>query len=349
MMVPSSLYRRWISVFAAGCVAAGALLLPASSSAAVAQRCTAYTIPVRIADPGPAAERLWGELCYPAGGQPRTVQLLVHGNTYDHRYWDFPVGHGYYSYVRAATAGGYATFDVDRVGSGRSSHPPSDRLDWTAGAVALHDVIGALRAGRLDGHAFDRVIWVGHSAGSFHAWIEIPRYHDVDGAILTSGGLDTSNLAHDRVWLADMYPAADDPKFANSGLDSGYFTTRPGMRADMFYYPATADPAVVSADEAAKDVFSTKPTASVPVPHQIRVPVLLVVGQKDFVMCDGVTKYDCTRPGTVRAFESAYYPPEARLQVATVPLTGHDLALSTTAPATDAVMLHWARATVPAR
>lgn len=349
-MVPSFLRRRWICVFIAGCMAVGALLLPACSSPAVAApRCAAYTIPVRIADPGPATERLWGELCYPAGRPPSTVQLLVHGNTYNHEYWDFPVGHGYYTYVRAAIGGGYATFNVDRVGSGRSSHPPSNQLDWTAGAVALHDAITVLRSGRLDGHAFTRVIWAGHSAGSFHAWLEIPRYHDVDGAILTSGGLDTSNLAHDRIWLTDMYPAVNDPKFANSGLDSGYFTTKPGMRADMFFYSPTADPAVISADEANKDVFSTKPTAPVPLPHQIRVPVLLVVGQQDFVLCDGVTKYDCTRPDTVRAFESTYYLPEARLQVATVPLTGHDLALSRSAPATDAIMLRWARATVPAK
>ncbi|MGI8331420.1 hypothetical protein ACRYCC_15775 [Actinomadura scrupuli] len=49
---------------------------------------------------------------------------------------------------------------------------------------------------------------------------------------------------------------------------------------------------------------------------------------------------------TVRAFEAQYYLPEARLTVTTIPDTGHDLALSTTAPTTDALMLRWALATI---
>ena len=36
-----------------------------------------------------------------------------------------------------------------------------------------------------------------------------------------------------------------------------------------------------------------------------------------------------------------YYSPEAHLKVAVIPGTGHDLALSTTAPITDAVMIGW--------
>jgi hypothetical protein len=37
---------------------------------------------------------------------------------------------------------------------------------------------------------------------------------------------------------------------------------------------------------------------------------------------------------------------KARLKLVIVPGTGHDLALSTTAPLTDAVMVPWARRTV---
>jgi hypothetical protein len=44
---------------------------------------------------------------------------------------------------------------------------------------------------------------------------------------------------------------------------------------------------------------------------------------------------------SVRSFESQYYSPEAHLKVAVIPDTGHDLALSTTAPITDAVMIGW--------
>src|SRR5580704_3201861 len=119
-----------------------------------APTCAAYTLPVRIADRGPADQTMWGQLCYRGDHEPGTVQLLVHGATYNHLYWNFPYGNGYYSYVDAATDAGYATFDVDQIGAGNSSHPPSSELTLDAGAVAVHDVVTALRSGAVDGHAF---------------------------------------------------------------------------------------------------------------------------------------------------------------------------------------------------
>jgi hypothetical protein len=105
--------------------------------------CSDHTLAVRIADPGPADQAMWGQLCYRGSREPATVQLLVHGATYNHLYWNFPYENGYYSYADAATAAGYATFDIDRIGDGNSSHPPSTDLDLNAGAVALHDAVTA--------------------------------------------------------------------------------------------------------------------------------------------------------------------------------------------------------------
>ena len=69
----------------------------------------------------------------------------------------------------------------------------------------------------MDGHAFAHVILVGHSVGSVEAWIEAARYHDVDAMIVT-GALHA--LSPDLPALqSDLYPAADDPEFAGSGLD----------------------------------------------------------------------------------------------------------------------------------
>ena len=73
---------------------------------------------------------------------------------------------------------------------------------------------------------------------------------------------------------ANLYPAVDDPKFAGSGRDPGYLTSKPGTRESLFYAAAPS------------------------------------------------------------------------LTVVTIPETGHDLALSTTAPLTDAVMLAWSAATI---
>jgi len=297
---------------------------------------------------------MWGQLCYRGPVEPKTVQLVVPGATYNHIYWDFPYGHGYYSYVDAATAAGYATFNVDRIGTGSSSHPPSADVTVTANAVALHDAITDLRAGTVDGHRFQHVIWVSHSLGSLVGWYEISRYHDVDAAILT-GALHAVSPDLGAAIGGDVYPAADDPAFADSGLDPGYLTTVPGSRESLFYYPATANPAVVALDEATKDtgtvaelgIFSaiTLPPDQAP-SQQITVPVLLVDGQQDAIFCQEVTQYNCAGPASVLSYESQYYPPQAHLQVAIIPGTGHDLALSTTAPLADAIMIGWALSAV---
>ena len=325
------------------------------ASAIPALTCSDHTLAVSIADPGPADQTMWGQLCYHGSREPGTVQLLVHGATYNHLYWNFPYGNGYYSYVDAATAAGYATFDIDRVGDGNSSHPPSSELTLTAGAVALHDAVSALRTGAVDGHAFQHVIIVGHSMGSVEAWIEAGTYHDVDAVIIT-GALHALNPNLPALAQADVYPAVDDPEFADSGLDPGYITTRPGTREALFYDPATANPAVVALDEASKDTstvaeldgllsLESEPPAEQP-STQITVPVLVVVGADDDIFCTGVTAYNCASAASVESFESQYYSPAAHLKVVTIPDTGHDLALSTTAPITDAVMLGWSLSVV---
>lgn len=334
-------------------VLAAAAVLPTASAHADGlpePTCAAYTLPVAITDPGPADQTMWGQLCYRGSREPATVQLLVHGATYNHLYWDFPYGDGYYSYVDAATAAGYATFDVDRIGDGNSSHPPSTDVTLTAGAVALHDAVTALRTGTVGGHPFHHVIMVGHSLGSVEAWIEAARYHDVHAVIIT-GALHQLNPNLAALAQADVYSAVDDPKFADSGLDPGYLTTRPGTREALFYDPATANPAVVALDEAGKDtdtvgeldgLFSleSEPVSEQP-SSQVNVPVLVVVGADDNIFCTGVTAYNCASAASVQSYESQYYPAAAHLRVVVIRDTGHDLALSTTAPLTDAVMIGW--------
>lgn len=311
-----------------------------------AVRCTDHVLNVRIADPGPADQKIWGRLCIGEGRRPTAVQLLVPGGTYSHVYWDLPYGGGRYSYAREAAAAGYATFNVDRVGIGHSSHPPGAQLTVTAGAIALHDVITALRAGRVGGYAFSHVIWVGHSVGSFTAWDEAARYQDVDAMILT-GAMHAFNLQAALQGQAALYTATDDPRFADSGLDADYMTTKPGTR-EGFYSPDTTDPHVVALDEANKATMTTGELAgpSATPPYRINVPVLLLVGGNDALFCVGVTQYSCSDPKSVLAFESQFYPPAAHPQVVVIPGAGHSVALSTVAPLATAAMIRWTRSVI---
>lgn len=323
-----------------GAVAGGATTAGAATRAV---HCTGHVVHVRTSETGPADQWIWGRLCH-AGTHPSgTVQLLVPGGTYGHTYWDLPYGDGSYSYARNAAAAGYTTFDIDRVGIGHSSHPAGATLDFPAQAVALHDVIGALRAGLVGGHAFAHVMWVGHSVGSELAWDEIPRFDDVDAVILT-GALHAVNPVTGAEGVAALHRATQDPRFAGSGLDADYFTTKPGTREKLYYGPATTDPRVVAADEATKETMTTgelKGSAAT-APHRIAAPVLLLDGGDDALFCAGVIAYDCGDPASVRAYESSFYP-QAQVSVVIVPDAGHSVALSTAAPRATAAMIAWSR------
>ncbi|MFI5936450.1 alpha/beta hydrolase [Actinoplanes sp. NPDC051494] len=333
---------RVLASVLAGLLAGITLVTPASASPH--QRCTDHTVDVRLSDPGPAVHHLWGRLCWRGTTPPATVQLLVPGGTYDHHYWDLSPR---YSYVAAATSAGFATFSVDRVGSGTSSHPPSGIMSNHAEAVALHDVVTALRSGTLG--RFRSVIWVGHSLGSIIGAFEISRYHDVD-AFIATGMLHEINTDYFAETAGSVQPANQDPAFAGLGLDDGYTTTRPGVRS-QFYAPGTVTPGVLAAEERTKSfqpaldfaevaALLTPAAPELSATRDIGVPVLVVGGQDDRTYC-GPGFADCTNSATVLAHEAPYYQ---HVRVVVVPRTGHSLGLSTTAGYTYRKMLAWSRA-----
>ena len=321
-------------------------------------QCGTHQVHVAMSDGGPQDRTIVGQLCYRGPVLPRTVQLLVHGSSYNHLYWDFPYQNSYYSYVGAATLAGYATFNIDRLGAGESSHPSGLQLDMTAGAVALHNVISKLRSGdaEVGGHAFEDVVWVGHSLGSFYGWAEVAAYHDVDALILT-GALHASSPSWLAGAFAASYPASEDPLFAGRpGVDwSLYVTSRPGTRGGMFYYAPTTDPQVVAVDEQNKDTVAVGelPGLSLPTlpPDQapsrlITVPVLVVVGANDGLYC-APDALNCSDQSALQQYEASYYSPQAQLQVVVLPQTGHDLNLHLTAPAGYVLAQAWALTHVP--
>lgn len=326
---------------------------PSSGQGAERASCQPMHVPVTVASvPG---ARLRGELCLPAGRPPRTVLLLVHGASYGHAYWDWPQDPSRYSYVRAALAAGYATFNVDRLGAGQSTRPLSAQVTLTNGAEALHDAITQLRSGAMGGPEFSRVIWVGHSFGSIYAWIEASMYRDVDAFVLT-GIAHTFKNSTFGSGGDDFYPASQDPKFAGSGLDPGYLTTRPGTRGKLFYYAPGADPSVIALDEELKDTATATelaeglPLVESPPPETapsraIVVPTFIVLGDNDNLVCGPPDGLDCTGE-VIAAAESPYYSREAGLEVAVIPNTGHNLQLHLSARDSTTEILEWIRNTL---
>jgi len=294
-------------------------------------------IPVALAPGQPRDNTISGELCStPAERRPGSmVQLLVPGATYTLDYWDFGTVTGIrYSYARDVAVRGIATFAIDPLGSGDSSRPASSQITAQADAYVDHQVVQALRHGRTAGARFGKVITVGHSLNSLIVWDEAIAYHDVDGVIVTGVA---HSLAAAFASSGGFYPAIKDPRFASSGLDSGYLTTVPGTRGTLFYHLPDADPAVTALDEARKDVFSgTELTTALPVvsgtaTQAIDVPVLDILGSNDFTTCGLSTAghvFNCSSGPAVVAQETSFYSPRAQLHACVIPGSGHDVSLA---------------------
>lgn len=312
------------------------------------QRCRARDVPVLRPN---TTFTMHGELCVPRGPRPSTVWVLVPGGTYNQEYWDFSYEPNTYNFRLAMNEAGDATMTLDRLGTGGSSRPPSVVLSADAQARAVHEVIQALRSGRL-GPRFDRVILGGHSVGSSITILEAGTYRDVDGVLITglTHRLHMPELL--RLFTEDFHTANQDEKFAGEGYDPGYLTTKPGHRYRAFHRPGETDPRVVATDEATKDVFTATEGADAiglgavsPYSARIRAPVMLVMGQLDPYLCPPVDN-PCSDAESLRRAEAPSYPSASSFDTFVVDGYGHSLNLAPNAPAYHRAVLDWADAHV---
>jgi pimeloyl-ACP methyl ester carboxylesterase len=342
-------HTLWLLVSVAAVLAMllGALA-PAQPAAAEAKlECSDYTLDVTLSSLATDTYQVIGTLCSQGPAAGKTVQLLLHGSTYARYYWDFPYQAEHYSYVRAATKRGYATFNLDRIGNGASDHPASDLVDIYANAFVVHQVVEALRAGEVASQSFEKIIVVGHSMGSMTTINYAGSFPgEADGIILTG-------ILHDINWpwasshlLATLYPAMLDPKFAGQSLDPGYFTTWPDKRGYAFYYLANADPKVIALDESLKQTttigeLNTGPGMCFdPISFQIEGPVLVVIGEYDYLFCGNLV--NCSDKAAVQNYEEAFYSAQACVETAVINDAGHVLNLQLNADAAYSQMLAWA-------
>ena len=319
--------------------------LSAATAAADDTRCENVSFSVTIGGPLPGPYRIVGELCTPGHGTQAPLQLLVHGATYNHLYWDFPFDPDHYSYVRHANQAGFATLAIDRLGAGASDHPLGALVTVHESANTIHQIVTSLRNGSTADSCgnpiqFDRIVLVGHSFGSNISWTEAGTYGDVDGVIL-SGISHLTNPPGAALTQADSYPAQLDPLFANAGFPDGYFTSIPGTRGALFYNLPDADPRVVAVDEANKDVVSLglliDQFTTYGLTQNIHVPVLNVNGDFDTLSCNLPS---CTASGSL-ANEASNYPPDAQYKLVIVPDAGHSINLHRNAPFWYGVAHQW--------
>lgn len=326
------------------CAVAATVLVPSVARAEEGGlRCEEVTFPVTLSPSGADVYNVFGVLCSRGSIHHKTVQIALHGSTYGHLYWDWPFQPETYSYMRRATAAGYAVLSLDRIGIGRSDHPPAEDVTIEANAHVVHEIVQALRGGDLVVPSFgrieaERVVLVGHSLGSVISIAEAATYADVDGVVLT-GVTHTITPALGDIF-AILYPASLDPRFAGSGIPDGYLTTLPGTRT-IFYYVPSADPAVIAVDEQTKETVTGAELATAPpalgLSTGIHVPVLVVVGDFDQAFCNPPS---CTESDTL-AIEPGFYPPDACAEAVAILGAGHDLNLQFQAQEAYDVVLEW--------
>lgn len=262
------------------------------SRAAGGTPCRSYLFTVALTEGSPAVNQVYGELCARGRVTASTpLQILLHGGTYDHAYWDWPFQPRRYSYVEQATRQGFATLNLDRLGYGRSDHPDPNGLDFAVHGYVTHQIV------RLMDSRFRTIVLNGHSMGGITA--EHAAAHGGVDAVIISG------LAADRGATTrqepTFHPAEQDPKFADAGLPPGYLTSIPDTRAGMFLDGGEYDPAIVPYEEELKDTVAVAELRAVQGPPETKqattVPTLSVLGRYDLIACGDTG--DCrTDPAT---------------------------------------------------
>ncbi|MEU4674623.1 alpha/beta hydrolase [Amycolatopsis sp. NPDC023774] len=285
-----------------------------------------------------------GTLCAPEGAE--TVLVLTPGATYNSTYWDFPYQPDTYSFTRAMNRAGYATMNIDLLGTGRSSKNPPLLLTSAVQAAAVHDVIRHVRG------EFGRVVLAGHSLGSAIDVLEAATYHDVD-ALLVTGEEHRVNLADTATLFGtDLVPAPLDPGFTRTGYGLTELTTATGRRYEAFHAPGEADPAVVAMDEQTKDAFALAEAPDAigiailtTYSGRITVPVLIAMGERDKYFC-GYLAATCSEPG-ILAEEGPYYRGAKSLDAYVLPTSGHDLNLNPRTAQLHAAVTSWLGRVLP--
>ncbi|GAA4758346.1 alpha/beta hydrolase [Actinomycetospora chibensis] len=284
---------------------------PGSESASGAQ-CQGYFFPVEVNN---KTYKVWGQLCTddPATLAEQPIQVLIHGGTYNHAYFDWSYQPDRYNYVRYMTQRGFATLNLDRLGYGYSDHPPAVSLNFDVAANTLHQVVQHLRNGSV-GTRFTKVVANGYSMGGLTAQVAAARYRDLDAIAVHAVGHGLLTPRSTARLGTLVQPALLDPKFRGQpyALDPGYLTSIPGQRTLFFGPPGTYDEAQLPVEERTKDIVGATELADITLKsytdltRNITVPVLWSPGRFDKIWCG--TTDDCnTDPMT--ANEPNFYRP----------------------------------------
>ena len=293
-----------------------AVLVPSGAGAAQGGlRCEEVSFPVTLSPGDANVYNVFGVLCSRGSIHHKTIQITLHGSTYSHLYWDWPFQPETYSYMRRATAAGYAVLNLDRIGIGQSDRPPA--------ADGHHRVQCATWSTRSSRRCAAAIWSCPRSAASAPSgWRS--SAHSLGSRDLDPGGGHLRRRgrrgADRRVAHRDPGPGGDlrdpvsgEPRSALRGAEHpGRLSHHPARRPRHLLLPAvrrSPGPRARRADQGDRDhgPSSTRPFPALGLSGGVHVPVLVVVGDLDLAFCDAPS---CTASGSL-ATEPSFYPADA--------------------------------------
>lgn len=237
------------------------------------------------------------------------LQVLLHGGSYDHGYWDIGTVNGRnYSYVEYMAARGYALLAIDLPGTdGRTGGD----VELDAVAKAIGGALRRIRAGATpvpSRFATNGISLVGHSLGGTLATYILGHFGTADRLVVMSTGFGPERGAS----FGD-----------GQGLDARaetYVEFPPEERAERFFYRRGVDPEVVAWDAEHlrrtvsrrlwQEAIAARNDPERSGVFEVACPTLIQLGEFDAVM-----------PGSAAASEAAHW--RGRAEVVSIPGVGH--------------------------
>ncbi|KAK3353292.1 Alpha/Beta hydrolase protein [Lasiosphaeria hispida] len=289
--------------------------------------------------------RVKGTYCRPASSSrhhhyPPTLQLLVHGGSYNRDIWS---GHPFgddYNWHASAIARGYHTLAIDRLAHGGDTYRRyPDPITVVQGPLQMEIIHQLIRAVRLGGRrsplprAFRRVVYVGHSYGAMLGTALVGKYpEDVDGLVVMGFGVFV-NMARTWEMMRFMPAALVDTRFKR--LPLGYLAGSSRRGREEVFYTGFYDDRIPGWDYRHQDTVTVGEICSVgfvePAEGFRGKPVLAVTGASDVIFCSGELPGTCEEK--MEATGLLMFP-NAKPEVFIPRNTGHGLTLHLTAAQT---------------
>ena len=167
-----------------------------------------------------------------------TLQVLVHGWTYNHRYWD-PYGAAKpgRSYARFMAKKGYIVLALDLLGTGASSVPNGDILNFTESVSSLGQVLTPIRSQqRLQKYLIQHIALVGHSGGTILSVLTAGTLPHITDFLIATG------------WSYAPHQVPFTPEIIDAALQTPYARFPSDLRTALFYHTPSAKPRQITFD-----------------------------------------------------------------------------------------------------